>query len=73
MEESTSNLVPNRHLLVKNLDAFPKNSKNFLTNPNTILTIDVTLKIIFDHAVFQLLSESAFSLEILLLLNNSIS
>ena len=59
----------NRHLLGKNFNVFPQNSKNFLANPNDNLKNRCHSKIILGHAVFQLLFESNFSLKLSLLLN----
>ena len=55
----------NRHLLGKNLDVFH-------TNPNDNLKNRCYSKIILGHAVFELLFESNFSLQLSLLLNSSI-
>ena len=67
----------NRHLLGKNLDVFPQNSKIFLQTLMIILKIDITLKIdikiilkidiIVGHIAFQLLPKLTFSLKFSLL------
>ena len=59
-----------RYLFGKNLD---RKLKNFLTNHNDNLKNRSHSKIILGHTVFQLLSESTFSLKLSLLLNNSTS
>ena len=62
----------NRHLLAKNLNVFSQNSKMFLQILMIILKNRCHSKIILGVAVFQLLSESTYSLKLSFLLNNSI-
>ena len=57
----------NKHLFVKNLRCFPTKLSIFLTNPNDSLKNSSHSKIILGHAVFQLLFESTFSLNLWLL------
>ena len=56
----------NRQLLVKNLDSFPQNSSIFL---QILMIHDLKKHVSLEnHAVFQLLLESTFSLEAFLAL-----
>ena len=63
----------NRHLFGKNLcRCFPTKLNIFLINTIDNLKNRCHFKIILDHAVFQILFESTFSLKLSLLVNSFI-
>ena len=63
----------NKKLLGKNLlRCFSTKLNIFYANPNDNLENRCRSKVILDHAIFQLLFESNFSLQPSLLLNSSI-
>ena len=61
-----------RHIFLVKIRYFSTKLNIFLTNPNDNLKNRCHSKIILGHAVFQLLFESNFSLQLSLLLNSSI-